>query len=423
MDESEGCWVEIRPLLTSSIKPSNFIPLLDSLHNSFKPLRFLAVDAEDPNIEGKHLVRFFIQLPNKNMMEQMMNVVRASLDVEIVDAEPPKKKYQRCVDLELARHYAIPVCHFKEKPVMNLIDRIVAALGGSGAALEIVACGDPKAAVGIQKWIYDRTQRGPSMSKALSDIGVGVVAEATVQRYPKDISREAWWKTGRQYKSDSWARKEVEESEMKLHRSLFTCNVRIYGDSPEMIQAVKDALPSAMNRFRVFKTEREPVEVEMKLEKPSKHWFRNNLLCRLWMVVPVATLFLSWFLGFFDPVRMIFSSSSTSTDMTVLAVAMLSAFLFYLFFRKRNPIILSDEELSQIVGLPSAVGKLPVALGSLTMTRMQLGGAEWAEPSNPEEKKETEHSERSVKTEGQTESEGGKKEEKVRPVMGWLPSG
>jgi len=409
---ADGFWVEVKPLITSELKPGSFAPVLESLFNSGKPFRFLAVDVEDPNVEGKRVVRFFLQLPDRNMIEQLSNVVRALLDVEIVKAQPPKRQYRRCVDLELARDYAVPVCHLTEKPSINLIDRIVAALGGSGAALEIVARGDSKAAAGIQKWIYDKTHHGPSMSKAFSDIGVGVVAEATVQRYPRDISREAWWKYGRQYKTDPWGKEEIKEAETKLHRSLFTCNVRIYGNSPENIQTIKDALPSAMNRFRAFKTERKVVEVQNELEKPSRYWFRNNLLCRLWWATPLAVLFLSWFMGLFNPLRMISSPSSLSADMVVLTISIFSAFPLYWMFRKRHPIVLSTDELAQIVGLPSAIGKLPVALGRVPTARMQLGG-EWAVPPALEEEQKNE-------TSGENDERGESGGEEV--VEGRLPA-
>ena len=41
-------------------------------------------------------------------------------------------------------------------------------------------------------------------------------------------------------------------------------------------------------------------------------------------------------------------------------------------FRKRQPIVLSTQELAQIVGLPTAVEKLPVVLGKVPLARMQL---------------------------------------------------
>jgi len=52
------------------------------------------------------------------------------------------------------------------------------------------------------------------------------------------------------------------------------------------------------------------------------------------------------------------------------------AVCLFAVLKKRQPIVLSTLELAQMIGLPSAVAKLPVALGKVPTTRMQIGHKE-----------------------------------------------
>jgi len=385
--KQSACWVEVKPLITSELKPANFAPVLEALFNSSKPFKFLIVDTKDKNVSGRQLVRFFIQFSDDQIKKQMSNVTKALLNVEVVAAEPPERKYQCHADLELAKNYALPICNFQEKTEINLIDRIVATIAGSDTAIEITAQGDPRAAVGIQNYIYEKIHRKSSMSKAFSDQAVGVLSEITVQRNTKNRSAEQTSRSGQQYKNDPWTKEVIKNSEMKLHSSLFICEVRIHCDSTENIQAAKNALPSAMNRFKVFKTEKKPPHTEtLFLKKPSRHVLRNTLLSRLWWATPMAILLISGLLGVFNPMRLA-TSAGLTVDSAPLTLALFSAVTLYIAFRKRHPIVLSTQEIAQIIGLPTATAKLPVALGQIPTSRMQLG-TEFVTPPERKEKEQ-----------------------------------
>ena len=380
--EGESCWVEVKPLITSELKPGNFAPVLEALFNSAKPFKFLVVDTEDKNASGRQLVRFFIQFPDEQIKKQMSNVTRALLNVEVIAAQPPERQYQRHADLELAKDYALPICDFQEKTEVNLIDRIVATISGSDTAIEITAQRDLRAAVSIQNYIYEKTRSKSSISKAFSDQAVGVLGEIAVQRNTKNRSAEQTSRSGH-YKNDPWIKEVIKNAELKLHSSLFTCYITIHADSAEKVQAIKNVLPSATNRFKVFKTEKKPAPIEALLKKPSRYILRNTLLSRLWWITPLAILFLTWLLGAFNILRLA-TSRGLTVDIVPLSMALFSAFALYIAFRKRHPIVLSTQELAQIIGLPTATEKLPVALGQVPASRMQLGSERNIAPENNE---------------------------------------
>lgn len=370
-----ACWVEVKPLITSQLKPNNFAPVLESLFSSANPFKFLVVDTEDKNVSGRRLVRFFIQFPDEQIKKQMSNVTRALLNIEVIAAQPPAPSYQRHADLELAKNYALPICDLQEKTEANLIDRIVATIAGSDTAIEITVQGDPTAAVGIQNYIYEKARSKSSISKTFSDQAIGmlgeIAGEIAVQRNTKNRSVEQTSRSDH-HKNDPWIKEVIKNAELKLHSNLFTCNIIIHADSAEKVQAIKNVLPSATNRFKVFKTEKKPVHIEALLKKPSRYILRNILLSRLWWIFPLAIVSLTWLLGAFNPMRLA-TSRGLTVDIVPLSVALFSAFVLYVAFRKRHPIVLSTQELAQIVGLPTATEKLPVALGQVPASRMQLG--------------------------------------------------
>jgi len=354
---SESFWVEFRPLGTARIEPGNLIGLLNILYNSGRPFRFYVANCESAVVEGRRAVRFFFELLDRSIGEHVARIVEATLDVEAVEAEPPRVAYERCLELELAKHYAFPVCSLKGKVDLNPVDGIVEALTGGAGAFEVFARGDPEARLGIYKYIRDKIRGKASFSKALSDTLFGVLAEATVQRDPKDISR------GRQWKEDPSVRKELEAAEDKLNRNHFACEFKIYGGR-DNVEAVMAALPSALNRFRRFKMARR-VEAPMRLIKPSRHSLRNAF-SNLWKAALAAIFVAAYHFGFFNPLRLGW------VDMLVAALAVASFFPLHSLLRKRNPVVLSAEELSLIVGLPSSVGRLPVELGGAPFSRKSL---------------------------------------------------
>ena len=360
---SESFWVELRPLGTARIEPRSLLGVLNILYNSGRSFRFYMANCESTIVEGRRTVRFFLELPNRNVGEHMARIVEATLDVEAVEAKPPQTMYERCLELELAKHYALPVCPLEGKVDLNPVDGIVEALSGGAGALEVLAHGDPGARLGIYKYIHSKTHGKASFSKTVSETLFGVLAEATVQRDPKDISREAWWRYSRQWKEDPIVRKELEAVEEKLNMNHFTSEFKIYG-SRDIVEAVVAALPSAINRFKRFKTTKR-AKSPMRLLKPSRHTLRN-VLRNFWKAVPAAILGVAYYFGLFNPLRLGW------VDMSVAALAVGSVFPLHSLLRKRNPIVLSAEEISLIVGLPSSVGKLPIEHGGPPFSRKSL---------------------------------------------------
>ncbi len=366
-----GCWVEVKPLITSELKSANFVPILEALYNFAKPFKFFIVDTEDPNVSGRQLVRFFIQFQDKQTKKQMSNIIRTLLNVEIVVAKPPEKQYQFNVDLELAKNYALPIINYQEKIPVNLIDRMVASVAGSDTGIEIIAQADPNSAVGIQKYIYEKIYQNPSISKAFSDQGVNLLGEIVGKDTKKELSKQVG-RSGQQHKNDPWIKEVIKNAEIKLHSNLFTCQIIIRSNSSEKAQAVKNALPAAMNRFRAFKNEKKQHRSVTVLRKPSRYSLRNIVLCRLWWVTPLGILLLAGLLGAFNPIQFV-SASTLTVDCVPLVLAVFLAVCLFIVFRKRHPIVLSTQELAQIIGLPTAIEKLPIALGKVPVSRMQLG--------------------------------------------------
>jgi hypothetical protein len=379
--QQSACWIEVKPLISAELKSGNFSGILEALFNSAKPFKFLVVDTEDKNVINRQLVRFFIQFPDEQTMKQMSNVARAFLSIEVSTTQPPKRQYQRHADLELAKNYALPICNFQEKSDINLVDRIVATIAGSNTAIEITALGDPKAAVDIENFIYEKIYHKPNMGKALSDQAVGVFSQLTIQPNGKKGGNEPAFNY-RQSKNDLWLKELTKNAESKLHSKLFTCNITIHADSTENIQATKNALPTAANRFKVFKTEKHPAGIEaLHLKKPSRYTFRNSLLTRLWWITPISVLLLASLLGVFNPLRLM-NSSFPTVDVIPAVLAVFFALTFFIAFRRRHPIVLSTQELAQIIGLPTAIEKLSVALGQIPTSRMQLGSDQSSSSKN-----------------------------------------
>lgn len=74
--------------------------------------------------------------------------------------------------------------------------------------------------------------------------------------------------------------------------------------------------------------------------------------------------------------RRILIQGPSSLDFAAIFTLIIAIFSVMTFLRRREPIILTDIELSQMIGLPSSVGKLPVAVGRLVAARQQLGSGE-----------------------------------------------
>jgi hypothetical protein len=412
------CWVEVRPLIVSTkVESANglsgcFIPVLDVLHSLGKPFRFVIVAPRDSGGGGggdgceRVLVRFFFQFFDEQTRVQMSNVMRASLDVEVVGGVNPfKHKYCFCADLALAKDYALPLvfnCQRQELAV-NLVDRLVASMAGLGVCVELTVKADPNAVLGIQKFVYDKLSRKSSGVGALFLDPLGDFVGAGLGKNPQNEVSAA--KSGRsgQNRVDAWNRELIKNAEFKLASNLFTCQIRIFGNSLQSLQVVKKTLPAApTNRLKTFKTTKKPKQSPTAvLREPSRYVVHNSVFCRLWWAVPLCVLLLMWFFGLFSPLTFVSSSFLFSVvDFGCLVFGVFLAFCLFVVFRKRNAIVLSTQELSQIIGLPTAVAKLPVALGKVPATRMQLG-SKHAKKTETQENKETPSDKKEAQTEEQ----------------------
>ena len=404
-----GCWVEIRPLITSKLEPANFASILDALHNLGRPFRFFIVAPRDGGCvdDERALVRFFLQFHDEQTRVQMTNIIRTLLDVEVVgEVDPPKPQYPFCADLELSKNYALPIVFNGQRPdlMVNLIDRIVASTAGLGVCIEVIAKADPNAALGIQKFVYNKLYH---KSSSLSVGGVSVLDPfvdligAGVGQAPKtETSTSVRGGRSGQNKVDSWSRELVKHAELKLASNLFTCKILVFGNSLQNVQAIKKALPAApTNRLRTFKTTKKPKQhPTTTLKAPTRYWVRNNVLCRLWWTVPLSILLFAGGLGFFDPLKLFSSGFNSSVDLVLLGFVVFFAVCLFVVFRKRQPIVLGTQELAQIIGLPTAIAKLPIALGKVPVSRTQLG-FEQATPKGEEPKSEKQSVNQEEKTE------------------------
>jgi hypothetical protein len=341
--KSEQQWIEVRPLITAELKAANFAPVIDALYTVAKPYRFLVVDTCDESVSDRRLVRFYFQFKDEQTRKQMANIIRTLLDVEVIATDPPEQQYRVRVDLELAKNYALPIIAVdnQEKTQVNLIDRIVASIAGTNACIEITAIADPNASLGVQKYLYDKISRKTGAGKAVFDPVVDLIGEAAGRGSNEPVKGKMV-----QPKIDPWVKECLKQGEMKLANKLFTCKILIKSNTPQDAQAVKNALPTAMNHFKTFKTNKKQKQQTTTaiLRKPSRHVLRNNLLYNLWWTIPLAILLFTGLTGLFNPLKM--ASSKFTTDTAFLISAVCLAFCLFAVFRKRQPIVLSTQELS-----------------------------------------------------------------------------
>jgi hypothetical protein len=337
--------------------------ILDILHNSGSPFRFVAVGAPNAGVTGKRTIRFFFEFPDEESNRYFTNLFTASLDIEVHEEAPPKLDFERCAELELARHYAHPLISPESSAEMTPLNGICSALA-DGGAFEVIACRDIGAKTSVHQFVYDRIHGKPSFSKAVADAAFDIYAEASIQRDIKDVSREAWW-SYRRYRDDKWVQKEVADAEKKLHENLFTCEVRLYGDRAQ-IENMKQALPSRMNRFKVFRTRRNAF-FPRPLKKPRRIMLRN-VFHPLWWIAPIGLVGAACYFGILDLFRL------GTFDLALLTGSALLAAVMAFILRRKNPIVLSVTELSTIIGLPSNTRRLPVRFGTPGFSMKPLPG-------------------------------------------------
>ncbi|MDR2203192.1 MAG: hypothetical protein LBE76_02615, partial [Nitrososphaerota archaeon] len=159
-----GCWVEVRSLIVSKLVSANFVSVLDVLFRLGRPFRFLVVNVKDGGVVGRVLVRFYFQFFDEQIKVQVSNVIRALLDVEVVSVDfPVLGMFGVCLDLDLAKHYALPIVNPQQELLVNFVDELVASFTGEGC-LEITAVADPNAVLGVQKFVYEKTSHNSGLS-------------------------------------------------------------------------------------------------------------------------------------------------------------------------------------------------------------------------------------------------------------------
>ena len=366
--EDEPCWVEVRPLASGKFELRNFGGVLDYLYNTGKPFRFFAVNSPSVKVEGLRSVRFFLQLPNVDLADRVANVLRTSLDAEIIKgSEPPARVYERCAEFELRNTYALPICSHNETPYTNPVDTVVGALTRGDAALEVLAVEDRRAREGILRYVGRKTGKSASFADAMVDAATGILGGFFGGRpsTPKDKRQ-----------LDPFVKERVDAAGWKVNRNLFRCELRAYGDS-ETVEAIGEAFPFAYNRLKVSRVSRAVEAPTSELCKPRGRELKAALLSLLWLIplllIPSAT----FLLGVFDPLRL------ANVDLTVIMLTAIPTAVLYAVFRRRSLLVLCTDELSLIVGVPTAVDKLPVETGTARITRKQFAFGEEAVRKEP----------------------------------------
>ncbi|MCL2477581.1 hypothetical protein [Candidatus Bathycorpusculum sp.] len=372
-----ACWVEVRPLITAKLESASFASVLDALHDLGKPFRFFIVVPKDGDCgeDERSLVRFFFEFFDEHTRAQMSNVIRTLLDVEVIGGvELPRHQYRFCADLELSKNYALPLVFNgqRQELVVNLIDRLVASVAGLGVCVEVVVQADPNAAGGIQNFVHKKTT--PKSTSSTNSLVLDPLVDLLGTGIGKTSKSESAKGRSGVVRVDSWSRELVRGAELKLASNLFVCKILVFGESLQSIQTAKKALPAApTNKLKTFKTTKKPKQHPTPtLRTPTRHVMRNNVLCRLWWAIPLSLLLLAGFFGLFNPLNLVLSASISGVDLGFVGFGVFLAVCLFMGFRKRQPIVLSTQELAQIVGLPTAVEKLPVVLGKVPLSRMQL---------------------------------------------------
>lgn len=352
-------WLEIRPLPSGKFAPKNFAWALDYLYNTGLPFRFFMANFPSSKIEGLRNIRFFLQLPTAELAERIADTMRMSLDVEvIIGSAPPACLYEQCMEFSLKSHYALPICHHRETNDNNPLDVIASALSrGENVAFEVLAVGDRKARMGILQYIWKRTGKTASFTDSFVDALIEFI-DAISQRKTSKSKLEL----------DPFVKERVEAASWKLNKNLFRCEVRAYGDSLS-VQAVGDSLPFAFNGLRGSRLCRLVEAPPERLRVPGSRKAAAAIMSFLW-VIPLLLLPVTFMYGLFKPFRL------ANIDIIIVVAAVASAAILYALFKKPPPLVLCTDELSLIVGLPSAVDKLPVETGMAKVTRRQFAFGE-----------------------------------------------
>jgi hypothetical protein len=371
----ESSWIEIRPLPTGKFEAGNLRHVLKMLYNNGKPFRFFIANCPSSLVEGRRSVKFFLELTDRNLAEYLAKYMRATTNVEVLEAKPPRQTYSECVEFQMECHYGLPMCEVGEKCMENPVDAIVACLSMiENAAFEVTAVADPKAAAGIRDYKARLTGEKKTPDQIAVDIIVGILDgmisgfTGSAPSKPKDKRSRKDGGLPPEIKT------KVEAAQKKIFEDLFTCTVKAYGQK-ETLKRINEALPGALNAFKPYKTTKISV-APTKLKRPNRVPV-ENILNRLSWITPLLLILTAIYFNIVNPLRL------NTFDILVTAAAISSGVPFQLMFRRRNPIVLSADELSMITSLPMRTRTLPVELGKTVQTRGYLPAFE-LEKSGPE---------------------------------------
>jgi hypothetical protein len=212
-----------------------------------------------------------------------------------------------------------------------------------------------------------------SLEKAMEDALFGIGAEISVQRDMRQVRRQSFWETGKK-KTTPWSEFLIKEATAKMRENQFRCNISLYG-APVLVQSLLGAFPSGTNRLRIFKTEHNET-TDTNIKAPSRSILlkaKRQLL--KWS--PLLLLGAAYALGLFNPQNLVnlfvYDQPWINAFREFVVLGAAACLLLTSMLQKsKKPIILSTAELSTIIGLPTAVGKLPVEIGTAPTARRGL---------------------------------------------------
>jgi len=372
--EPEAVWMEVRPMITGLYAPQNFKPVLDMLFGSRRPFKAVFVNMESDRVPGRRVIKMFLGCTSRETADHVANVLQAILNVQIVPGAPPARKYQRKIELHMEQHFALPIISLSSPIEHNPIDVIIGTLSGIGeGAVEITSVGDPGARGGIFQYVAAKTLGTKSVEKGVEDAVFGIGAEIAVQRDMREIRRQSFWAAGKK-KTSPWGDFLIKEATAKMKENQFRCNISLYGE-PVLVQSLLGAFPSGTNRLRTFKTEHNE-KTDSHIHMPS-HGILQKVKKTLLKWSPLLALGFAYAVGLCNPQNLVdvFIRDKlwvyAFKEFVVLGIAA-GLFFMSILSKSKKAIILSTDELSAIIGLPSAVGKLPVEIGTAPTTRRGL---------------------------------------------------
>lgn len=344
-------WIEVRPASSVEYEPGNLSSILEVLYNTRKPFRFVVASTKTEY--GRNIIRFYIQV-EEDLADRLANLLRSWLSVQVLmDSKPPSTTHELCVEYGLRSHYALPVIDLDRKPEVNNVDGVVAALASEGGIFEVTATADVVSAKrGIYEWIRKKTGSSAGFGDAFLDQAFNAIGAVLGGPYRGG--------GGAVKQMDPVVKIRIDAASKKVSRSLFNCSVKAYG-SMDLAKAVLEALPSsAVNRFTLERAYR-GVMLPNDLSPPKKHTLRNfiNTISPLFSIAILVCAFLA----------RVIRLSFTEIELFIIALSIIPAALIKIFLPKKKPLILSTDELSMIIGMPSGIGRLPIETALAPPTR------------------------------------------------------